>query len=306
MRPVPGDLFDAAMVRSTLRMATPVLLAALGALVTEAAGILNIGLEGMMLVGAFSAVAASYATQSAWVGLAAAVASGALMALLLAAFSLRFRANIVLMGVAVNIFAAAFTSYLVRFLFGTTGTFSDPRIKGFAAVEIPLIEDIPVVGGLLSGYTPIVYISWALVILAHIVLYKMPVGVHLRATGESPEAAEAAGIKVNRLRYFAVILSGALASTAGAYLSLGHLSMFVEGMSAGRGFMGIAANILGMGTPGGAFAASLVFGFADALTMRLQGGLPPQIVLMLPPVLTVAVLVAAALRARLSRRITSD
>lgn len=298
------ELLDVAMIQSTLRMATPVLFAAMGALITSAAGIINIGLEGMMLIGAFFAVVGSYYLGSAAAGVLIAVLSGVVIALLFATFSLKYRAHIVLMGVAINIFAVAITVYLLRYLFHVAGAFSDPGIHGLSAIHIPLIKDIPVIGDILSGYTPLVYISWIVVIVMHIMLYKTRLGVHLRAVGENPEAAESLGIKVSAIRYLAVILSGIFSGLAGAYLSLGHLTMFTENMSAGRGFIGLAANIFGMGTPIGGFLASLVFGFADAVAMRVQGWnlIPPQFVLMLPSILTIVILAVVSARNEMARK----
>jgi ABC-type uncharacterized transport system permease subunit len=292
------DLLDISMIQSTIRMATPVLLAAMGAMVTSAAGIINISLEGTMLLSAFFAVVGSYFFSSVWMGLLIGVGTGMLVALLFGVFSLRFRAHIILMGIAINAFANAFTIYMLRSMFKVAGAFSDPRIVGFDQVHIPIIKDIPVLGPIVSGYAPIVYVAWLLVIVMHIFLYRTPAGVHLRAIGENEEAAESLGINVERVKLLAVLLSGLFASLAGVYLSLGHLTMFTENMSANRGFVGLAANIFGRGTPIGGALASLIFGFADALAMRLQGtgGIPSQLVLMFPSVLTIGILLMVAIK----------
>lgn len=292
------DLLDISMIQSTIRMATPVLLAAMGAMVTSAAGIINIALEGIMLFAAFFAVVGSYYFSSVWMGLLIGVGMGMLLALMFGVFSLRFRAHIILMGIAVNAFATAFTIYLLRTMFNVAGAFSDPRIVGFDPVQIPIIRNIPVLGPILSGYAPIVYIAWILVAVMHIFLYKTPTGVRLRAIGENEEAAESLGINVERVKLLAVMLSGVFSSLAGVYLSLGHLTMFTENMSANRGFIGLAANIFGRGTPIGGALASLIFGFADALAMRLQGTgtIPSQIVLMFPSVLTIVILLMVAIK----------
>lgn len=296
------DLLDITILQSTLRMATPVMLAAMGALITGSAGIINIALEGMMLLAAFFAVLGSYFFGSVWAGVLVAVLSGIVFAFLFAVFSLKFRAHIILMGVAINAFAVALTVYLLRSIFHVAGAFSDPGIKGFETVDLPFIKDIPFLGDLLSGYTPIVYIAWLLVIVMHILLYKTPLGVHLRAVGENQEATETLGIKVSLIKYLAVVLSGIFSALAGAYLSLGQLTMFTENMSANRGFMGLAANIFGRGTPIGGALASILFGFADALAMRLQGweALPSQFVLMLPAILTIVILLMVAIRKELA------
>jgi ABC-type uncharacterized transport system permease subunit len=292
------ELLDISILQSMFRMATPIMLAAMGALVTGAAGIINIALEGMMLLSAFFAVVGSYYFGSVWAGVFVALLCGVVISTLFGVFSLEFRGHIILLGTAINALAAALTVYLLRAMFNVAGAFSDPGIVGFRAFHIPVIKDIPVIGDLLSGYTPIVYITWLLVIVMHVFLYKTPWGVHLRAVGENPEAASVMGINVRAIKYFAVVLSGIFSSLAGAYLSLGQLTMFTENMSANRGFMGLAANIFGMGTPIGAALASMLFGLADAFAMRLQGweSIPSQLVLMLPAVLTIGILSYVAIR----------
>ncbi len=295
------DLFNVSIVQSSVRMATPVLLAAMGALITDAAGIINIALEGMMLIGAFFAVVGSYYFGSVWGGLLLALISGVFSSALFGVFTLRLRGNEILIGTALNYLATALTVYLLRAIFRVAGAFSDPGIVGFRPVNIPVIKDIPLVGELVSGYTPLVYVSWVLVLGLYMFLYKSKRGVHLRAVGENADAASSVGIKVKGIQYFAVICSGIFCALAGAYLSLGQLAMFTENMSANRGFMGFSANIFGMGTPLGITLASALFGVADAVAMRLQGlgAIPSQIILMLPPILTVLMLLYSSFRKRL-------
>lgn len=297
-------VFNVANLQGMLRLATPVVLAGLCALITSRAGILNIAGEGMILFGAWFAVAGSYFFESAVAGIAAALLSGFVISGLLALFSLKFRAHIIIMGIAINIFANAATIFLTRAVFKQAGAFADPRIVGLDPIQLPIIKDIPVFGNLLSGYSPIVYLTWILVALTTVFLYRTPWGIHLRAVGENPQAAETLGIDVQRVRFAAVMASGAFASLAGVYLSLGHLKMYTDQMSAGRGFIGMAANAFGGGEPIGVFLSSLLFGFVDTIGWRLQGEriMPVYFINMLPYVATLVALTLFALRRQRARR----
>lgn len=291
-------VLNIANLQGMLRLATPVALAGLSALITARAGILNIAGEGMILFGAWFGVAGSYFFESAVAGIAAAMLSGLVVGGIFALFSLKFRANIIVMGIAINIFAVAATTFLTRVVFGVAGAFADPRIAGLDPIDIPVLKDIPILGPLLSGYTFIVYLTWVLVALTAIFLYRTPWGIHLRAVGENPEAAETLGINVERIRFGAVMASGVFASLAGVYLSLGHLQMFTDQMSAGRGFIGLAVNTFGGGEPVGVFLASLLFGFVDTIGWRLQGEriMPVYFVSMLPYIATLIALTIFSLR----------
>ena len=297
-------VFNVANLQGMLRLATPVVLAGLCALITSRAGILNIAGEGMILFGAWFAVAGSYFFESAVAGIAAAMLSGFVISGLLALFSLKFRAHIIIMGIAINIFANAATIFLTRAVFKQAGAFADPRIVGLDPIQLPIIKDIPVLGNLLSGYSPIVYLTWILVALTTVFLYRTPWGIHLRAVGENPQAAETLGIDVQRVRFAAVMASGAFASLAGVYLSLGHLKMYTDQMSAGRGFIGMAANTFGGGEPIGVFLSGLLFGFVDTIGWRLQGEriMPIYFINMLPYVATLVALTLFALRRQRARR----
>jgi ABC-type uncharacterized transport system permease subunit len=293
-------VFNVANLQGMLRMATPVILAGLCALITSRAGILNIAGEGMILFGAWFAVAGSYFFQSAWIGLLAGILSGLVVGGLFALFSLKLRAHIIIMGIAINTFANAATVFLTRAVFKIAGAFSDPKIVGLDPIHIPVLKSIPVLGQLLSGYTFIVYLAWALIILTTIFLYRTPWGLHLRAVGENPQAAETLGINVGRIRFAAVMASGVFASLAGVYLSLGHLKMYTDQMAAGRGFIGMAVNTFGAGEPIGVFLSSLLFGFVDMIGYRLQADrvLPPYFISMLPYVATLLALTVYTLRRR--------
>jgi ABC-type uncharacterized transport system permease subunit len=297
-------VFNIANIQGMLRLATPVILAGLCALITDRAGILNIAGEGMIMLGAWFAVAASYFFISSTMGLIGGIISGLVVGGLFALFSLKFRAHIIVMGIAINIFANAATIFLTREVFGVAGSFMDPQIQGFKPIDIPLIQDIPVIGPILSGYTFIVYLTWFLVVATTIFLYRTPWGLHLRAVGENPEAAETMGINVQRVRFLAVMASGMFASLAGVYLSLGHLQGYVDQMAAGRGFIGMAVNTFGGGMPTGVFLSSLLFGFVDTLGFRLQGErlIPIYFVSMLPYVVTLLALTYFTIRREQARK----
>ena len=297
-------VFNIANLQGMLRLATPVVLAGLCALITSRAGILNIAGEGMILFGAWFGVAGSYFFRNQWMGLLAAMLSGLVVGGLFALFSLKFRAHIIIMGIAINIFANSATIFLTREVFGVAGAFSDPNIRGLPPIHIPIIKDIPILGPLLSGYTFIVYLTWILVVLTYVFLYRTPWGLHLRAGGENPQAAETLGINVQRVRFGAVMASGVFASLAGVYLSLGHLQMFTEQMAAGRGFIGMAVNTFGGGEPVGVFLSSLLFGIVETIGWRLQGEriMPVYFISMLPYLATLLALTVFTLRKQQARK----
>jgi len=283
-------LINTTIFSATLRMATPLLFAAVGGIFSERSGVVNIGLEGMMLIGAFTAVAVSWYTGSAWLGVLGALLAGALMGFLHGVASIKYRANQVVSGTAINIFAGGLTVYLQRLIFKMAGVSEAvPRILD---VELPLISKIPWIGPVIGRQNPMVYLAFLTVIVAHVVVFKTAWGLRLRSVGEHPAAADSVGINVYRMRYAAVTISGALAGVGGSYLSVAHLSRFVEGMTAGRGFIALAAMIFGKWNPIGALGACLFFGYADALQMRLQElGIPTQFVQMLPYALTMIALI---------------
>jgi general nucleoside transport system permease protein len=273
-----SDIFNIGLLFSAMRLATPLLLAALGGLFSERSGVINIALEGLMLAGAFTAAAMTYYAGSPWVGLVSAVLAGMAIAAVHAVACIRYRADQVVTGTAINILMIGVPALLGGAFFLSSG--STP--------QIPKENLIP--------WTPIV-IAFALVPLTYYVLYYTPFGLRLRAVGENPEAADAAGVSVNRLRYAAVLLSGALAGIGGAYLSIGQSSLFTRNMSAGRGFIALAALIFGKWRPVQTMLACLLFGFTEAVAIQLQGvpllggeEIPNQFIQIIPYVLTIVVL----------------
>ncbi len=284
------------VLAATLRISPPIALASIGGAYSERTGIINIGLEGMILMGAFAGVAGSYFLGNPWLGVLCALLAGGALGLLHAVLCIKFKANQVVSGVGVNILSLGLTTLLLQVIWGNRGA-SDP-VPGIKPVELPLIKDIPAVGEIIGRQNPLVYIMLVIVVLAWLVMFRTPFGLRIRAVGEHPEAADTVGIHVHRIQYICVTLSGVLSGLGGAYMSLGWLNLFSQNMSAGRGFMALAANIFGKWNPAGAFGASLLFSFTDALQIKLQGvGIPIQFIQMIPYILTILVLAGAVKRA---------
>ncbi|MGI8575443.1 MAG: ABC transporter permease [Egibacteraceae bacterium] len=285
-----------AILASTIRNATPLAFAALGGLFSERSGVINIGLEGMMLMSAFAGVVGSFFTGSSWIGLLVALAVGLLFGLVHAVACVTFEADQIISGTAINLLALGGTGYLMVEIFDQGGT--SPRIDSFSPIRIPVLSDIPVLGALFNQ-SVLVYLLYALVPLSLFVLYRTSFGLRLRAVGEVPEAVDTAGVSVVGLRYVGVGLSGMLAGLGGAFLSMSLLSAFTEGMTNGRGFIALAALIFGRWNPVGAFGAALIFGFAQALVFRRSAiPIPQEFIQMFPYLLVIVALVAFGGRAR--------
>lgn len=284
-----ADLLTA-LGASTITMAVPLLLAALGELIAERAGVLNIGLEGMLLSGAFAALVVALPSGSTALGFAAALATGAGLGLFLGIFIAHWNANQVVAGTALNLLAAGLTGVAYRAVFGVTG--AALTIAGAPLLPLPGLAALPVIGALFNQ-TLIGYAAFAAVPLIAWGLRRTLPGLRLRMVGENPYAAETQGVSVRRLRIAALVACGMLAAAGGAYLSLAYANTFVEGMSAGRGFIALAIVIVGRRQPFGVLAAALFFGFATALQFHFQAmglAVPFQFFLILPYVLTLLVL----------------
>ncbi|MBO6636615.1 MAG: ABC transporter permease [Roseitalea sp.] len=296
---VLGDIFNLALIAATLRTTAPILLVALGGTFTTKAGIFNIGLEGQMLIAAFFAVLGSIWTSSAIGGVLIGMMAAMIFAGTFSLLVVTLRANEVVVGLALNILAGGLTISLTKAIFGTRGSIVNPDIVGFAPVNIPIIDDIPGLDRVLSGYTPLVYLAFILVFVVWIIFYRTRLGLHIRVTGEKPEAAEALGINPNTMQHIASLMCGALAGIAGAHLSLGYITMFAENMSAGRGFMAVAVLIFSNGDPVKVLLGCLLFGFSDAMALRLQTfGFPSYLVLTVPYIVTLAALFMLTYRQR--------
>jgi ABC-type uncharacterized transport system permease subunit len=278
------EIFSVALIFSTIRLATPLLLAALGGLYSERSGVINIALEGMLLAGAFTAAAATHFAGNPWLGLLAAIVAGLAVASIHALACIKFGADQVVSGTAINILFLGVPALMSGALFQSTG----------ATPQIPKEHLLP--------NAPIV-IAFALVPITWYVLNRTRFGLRLRAVGENPEAADTAGVQVNRIRWAAVLISGALAAIGGAYLSIGQSSLFTRNMSAGRGFIALAALIFGKWRPVQTMLACLLFGFAEAVSIQMQGvtPVPVQFIQIVPYVLTIVVLVGFIGRSRAPR-----
>lgn len=288
------QLFDAKLLESVVNATIPILLAALGGLICERAGVFQISLEGTMLVGAFSAVAFSYTTGSGYLGVLCGVVFGIITSLVLAFGAITRRGNPIVIGVALNLLAVGVTGFLLLQLFGVRGVFQSREIIGIGRLAIPGLSSLPIVGSALFRMTVPGYLCFALVGGVWWLLFRTPLGLRLRGVGEHPGAAATRGIPVVRYQYAAVIASGALAGLAGAQLSLGNVVQFAENMSAGRGWIAVVAVMLGRAHPVGVLGACALFGFAEALGYRLQGnGMASQITAALPWVVTLVALIAA-------------
>ncbi len=286
-----SEIFDLSLFGATFRMVTPIFLAALGGTFCAQAGVFNIALEGMMLVGAFAAVVGSHFSGSAWIGLLSAIAGGLIMALIFAGATLRMKAHPIVLGIALNMLAGASTTYLLTQIFHVTGAFRSPSLPSMPVIHLPVVQDIPVLGQILSGHSVIVYVSWGAALLGSFLLYEQVIGLRIRAVGQNPQAAGTLGVSVERTRFFAILLCGVLAGMGGAQLSISNVRLFVQNMTAGRGFIALVAVLFGREKPLGVFGASMMFGFLDALSVRIQGAsIAPQFVMMIPYVGTIAAL----------------
>ncbi len=294
-----GEIINYTLIASTLRLATPLILASLGGLYSERAGVINIALEGMMLAGAFTAATVTVLTGNPWVGTLAAMLAGLMVALLHAAATISFRADHVVSGTAINLLFLGVPALLSGALFESTGATPQlPREQVLPDLRIFDPQSSPALASIFNQ-KPLVSLALAMVGMTAWILGRTRFGLRLRAVGENPEAADTAGINVSRMRYAGVLMSGVLAALGGAYLSIGQNSLFTRNMTAGRGFIALAALIFGKWSPVGAMLACLLFGLAEAVAIRMQGTvhLPNQFVQLIPYVLTMIVLAGFIRRA---------
>ena len=291
------QLFTMALVFSTIRLATPLVWAAIGGLYSERSGVINVALEGLMLAGAFIAAAVTFYAGNPWVGLGCAMLAGGFVAYLMAIACIRFKANEVVTGTGVNILFLGLPAVLSGALFlssGSTPQLPTEQLMPSLAQLIPGTPQWPI----LTDVSVMSLLALAAALVTRYVLYRTPFGLRLRSVGENPEAADAAGVRVNHVRYAAVVLSGVLAAIGGAYLSIGQSSLFLRNMTAGRGFIALAALIFGKWRPLQTLLACVLFGFADAITIQMQGvaklpsgeDIPVQFIQMIPYVVTIVML----------------
>lgn len=286
-----GSILDISLIYATIRSATPILFAALAATITQQGNITNIGTEGIMLTSAFAAVFVSYMTGSWILAILLSVLVGILTSLIMAIAHIRFDADITAIGIGINIFALAITKFGIQQFLGTTGSFTSPQIVGIPKINIPFLENFEVLNKVFNNWSLMEIVGIISVFGMYFLLFRTVWGLRLRSVGRFPMAAETAGINVNRMKYSVMVISGIFGGLAGAHLSIGYSQMFIENMTNGRGFMGVAAMFFGGANPVLAWVGSLLFGFVDSVGSRLQAyGWPSQFVLMLPYIITVAVL----------------
>jgi general nucleoside transport system permease protein len=280
--------FFVTWVAASLRLAGPVLLAALGETFAERSGVLNVGIEGTILLGALASFLTDYGTGSVWLSLFAAMLTGIVFNLLLAWMYVTVRASQVVVGLVFNVLAAGIAATVYRRALGES---SGPQsVAMFVPLHVPWLSDLPLLGPVLFGQTSLLYLTLLLVGLAHFVLFQTSFGLALRAAGENPSAADAAGISVPRMRYIGVLIGGATAGMAGAYLVLAQIGLFRESIVSGQGFIALGIVIFGRWNPWKAALAALVFGACDALQLSLQlggGNVPPQLLASLPYIVTI-------------------
>lgn len=278
---------------ASLRLAIPLGFAALGGLYSERSGVLNIALEGMLLTGAFASASATFFSNNVWVGVLASLIAGGLVGLLHALLCVTLRINQLVSGLAINLVAAGLTAFLARLVFSGGAQ----PLPGIEAISVPGLVNIPIFGPLLFNQDVLVYFLVFLIFFTNYLLFYTNPGLTLRAVGEYPRAADTAGISVQLVRYLCVVMSGCLAGLGGAYLALVQVKFFAEGMSAGKGFIAIAALIFGKWHPVGTALACLLFGATEALQLRIQAlgvNIPYQFLVMLPYVIALLALVGLA------------
>lgn len=284
------------VLSATLRLTVPVLLASTGGCFGHKAGVLNIGLESFLAISAFFAMCGSYWSENPWVGLILGIVSGIFASVIFAVFVLLFNSNPMVIGIAMNLAAWGITNFLLGIIFHKSSIFIDPRIKSFQPIDIPIIENIPYIGDIISGQNLLVYLAFIGAIVAYIIMYKTPFGLRLRGIGIKEVAAQSVGVKSMLYKWIAILLGGLFCGIGGAFLTIGGASMFTEKISAGNGFLALAAIMVGDGNPKKTALACLVFGYISALSVTFQSmKMPSQVVLSLPYLITIIILIFSAL-----------
>jgi len=297
------NVSDPAVFATVLRVMTPLLLAALGVLISDRAGVLNIGMEGIMLSGALIGVLVSAATANPFLGLFAAIIGGGLLGALMAFFINGLGTQFIITGIALNMAALAATTLGLFLATGDKGMSGALKSGVLPNLDIPLLGGVPILGPLLSGHHMLTYLAILAVPAVAIMLARTPFGLHIRAVGSDPKAAAAAGISRNRVQLYALTLSGVFGGAAGAYLSMGYVSWFAQNMTAGRGFIALAAEVMGMGTAWGTFAAAAVLGIAETVAITMQTkGLPSELMQMIPYIVPAVMLTVYAARRQAKAR----
>jgi len=292
-----------AFLHAAMLMTTPILLAAIGGLVNRIGGLVNLGLESMMLAGALAAVIVSASTGSAVLATLAALAIGAAIGLAMSLIITRLSANEIIVGLGFSIATAGVVRFFLKSAYGVSGTYNPPGVVMLPRLDIPVVDKIPVIGAIVSGLDPLTWIAWALVPATAFVLTRTRWGLRLRATGAAERTVRAVGLQPLTIRDASTVCAGALAGLAGAQLSIGVVGLFNEGITGGRGFIALAAFYFGRASPFRTALGALLFGVFDAAQIRLQGhGVPAELVQCLPYVIVIVVLTGLGLADRRAER----
>lgn len=276
-------IFSASFLFVVIRVCVPLMFASMSAYSARVSGLSNIAVEGMMLIGAIVGVLGSVWSQSAWIGLLCAILSGLIMAGILIFSTMKLKTSPILAGIALNVFASSFSVFLLFMVTGSKGTTASLASKVLPNIDIPIVNQIPILKDIVSGHNVLVYICLLMMLLLYILVYKTKFGLHMRACGIDEKAAQSVGINTKKVRSISVLISGALAAMGGAYLSMGYLSFFTNNMTASRGWIGIAAEAMGQGNLITTFFTTLVFGVFDAITNVLSlTDLPSELIQIIP------------------------
>ena len=297
MNPLLKSIFSANFVFATLRVTTPILFAAIGVAITALSGSINIALEGIMLIAAFVGVIVSAFTGSLWLALIFGVLAAVGLAALLGYFHLNLKADIIIAAIALNMFASGITVFLTYIFAHDKGTTSSLKSLVFPSYQIPILKDIPVLGKMFSGLNVLTYFALICVVVFYYLIYKTPLGLRIRAVGQNPDAAESVGVDVKKVKMYSLLLSGFFGAFGGLYLSMAYVSWFSRDMTAGRGFIAIAAASIGGNLPIGTFFGSLLFGIVNTLAIFLATlNVPSELIQMIPYITTVLVLAIYAIQ----------
>lgn len=291
MSDVLNATFIQELLLSTIRMATPILIVALAELYSERAGLVNIGLDGIMAFGALVGFLVSFITGNPYLGLLAGAFGGVMVNMVYAFATIHLGAQQIVYGMAINIFAPAMASFIYKAYFGISSSLAQASLM--TTVKVPLLGDLPFIGKILFNHPLIVYVAYLLVPLTYVFFQKTKAGLNFKAVGEYPKAAESLGINVYKQKYMASIICGFLAGMGGAYLTTAYVSSYSDGIVSGRGFIALSAVVFGRWMPGGVLVAALLFGFTDAIQLRLQvisSNTPYQLLAMIPYLSTLFVL----------------
>jgi len=303
LNPLLKSILSPSFGFAILRVMTPILFASIGVAITTLSGAVNISLEGTMLISAFFGVIVSAFTKSLILGFLAGILAGVALSSILSYFHLKLKADIILAAIALNLFASGLTVFLLYIFAKDKGTSSSLRSLVFPSIEIPILKDIPIVGEIFSGHNILTYVALLSVLIFYILIFKTPLGLRIRAVGQNPDAASSVGINVNKIKFYALILSGFFGALGGLYLSMGYVSWFARDMTAGRGFIAIAASNLGANLPLGVFLASILFGILNTIAIYLASlQVPSEFIQMIPYIATIITLAIYSIQASRRKR----